>query len=51
MVKNDLRGTSCYLGVTSYDLKAQKRELKFKSASSNPRVKSSNSRAPESFNQ
>ena len=51
MVRNDLRGTTCELGVTSYDFKAQKHELRFKSASSNPRVASSSSWAPESFNQ
>ena len=40
MVKHEL---SYDLWVTSYKLKAKKHDLKFKSASSNPRIPSSNS--------
>ena len=37
--------------VRSYELKASKHELKFKSASSNSRVRGSNTRVQESVNE
>ena len=39
MVKHELGVTSCELRVTSYELKALKLQLKFKSESSNSRVR------------
>ena len=41
MVKHDLRVTNCELRVTSYKFNSERHELKFKSASSNPRATSS----------
>ena len=50
MVKDELWVTSCKLRVTSYELKAYKHNLKFKTTSSNPWVTNSNPQNQELFN-